>query len=226
MGKTIKNDKTNKRDPYNEPFPKRLRLLLDRKGETQGKLAEAVGVHRQSIGQWKEGSTVPDINSLNKMADYYKVSTDYLLGRVDVESPDIEKQAICKVTGLSLKAVEDLLWQNKYSKADPNHPELISELLENPMFDIALSSLHNAVFSINRFYTSDYTNDKKIDAAINALEAEANKIGATVLWHFDAIGHYAHDAQRYISDCIGEYVDKRMMLKKLELERVEEQTKK
>jgi transcriptional regulator with XRE-family HTH domain len=121
MGKTIKVD-TN--DPYNDPFPSRLRLLLDRKGETQGKLAESIGVHRQSIGQWKDGTTVPDINALYKIAEYYNVSTDYLLGRTDFESPDIDAQAINKKIGLSDDAIYNLETLKDLSTVNPNSIEL------------------------------------------------------------------------------------------------------
>lgn len=77
--------------PINVQFTHRLRILLGEPGETQGKLADAIGVKRQSIGQWKDGTTVPDIVSLGKIADYYKVTTDYLLGR---ENQTIKKYYI------------------------------------------------------------------------------------------------------------------------------------
>ena len=79
MGRT----KTGIEEGYYATFPTRLRLFLDRKGETQQKLADAIKVHRQSIGQWKDGATAPDIYSLKKIAGYYNVSTDYLLGLSD-----------------------------------------------------------------------------------------------------------------------------------------------
>jgi len=96
----------------NLPFPTRLRELLETSGETQEKLANAIGAKRQSIGQWKDGITTPDINALNKIADYYKVSTDYLLGRIEVKSPETTNMAIHEKTGLSDEAIDILNRKN------------------------------------------------------------------------------------------------------------------
>ena len=96
----------------NLPFPTRLRELLETSGETQEKLANAIGAKRQSIGQWKDGITTPDINALNKIADYYKVSTDYLLGRIKVKSPETTNMAIHEKTGLSDEAINILSQKN------------------------------------------------------------------------------------------------------------------
>ncbi len=110
---------------------------------------------------------------------------------------------------------------HKNDKTEPNHSKLISELLEYPLLDSALSYLHKAILAIDAFYTS---NEEK-NTAIEVLEEEANRIGATVLWHFDAISHYTLAAQKTISDCMGEYISKSMTLKKMEIERNEEQIK-
>ena len=67
----------------NSPFATRLRELLEERKITQPVLAEAIGVSRQSVGQWKDGKTVPDILDLQKIAHYFGVSTDYLLCQTD-----------------------------------------------------------------------------------------------------------------------------------------------
>lgn len=43
------------------------------------------------------------------LADFYEVSTDYLLGRTDIRSPHMNVQAIAEETGLSEKSVHDLM---------------------------------------------------------------------------------------------------------------------
>jgi hypothetical protein len=57
------------------------------------------------------------------IADYFKVSTDYLLGRTDEPSPSLDIQAIHKKTGLSEKAIEELAQHNDMS--------VINFLMEN-----------------------------------------------------------------------------------------------
>lgn len=73
-------------------------------------LAEAIGVSRQAIGQWKDGNTLPDIMALSKIADYFNVSADYLLGRTEIANTDPDKQinAACEYTGLSENTVNVL----------------------------------------------------------------------------------------------------------------------
>jgi repressor LexA len=50
---------------------------------TQQKLAQAIGVSRSTIAMWETGASQPDNQSLTRLADYFGVSIDYLLGRDD-----------------------------------------------------------------------------------------------------------------------------------------------
>ena len=54
--------------------------LRREKGVTQAQLAEYLGVSFQSISKWENGVSLPDITHLPRMAEYFKVSVDYLLG--------------------------------------------------------------------------------------------------------------------------------------------------
>ena len=51
----------------------------------QVKLAEILGTSQATITFWETGKRVPDIDMLCKIADYYGVTTDYLLGRTPME---------------------------------------------------------------------------------------------------------------------------------------------
>lgn len=92
---------------YDSPFAARLRKLLADTKTTQPMLAEAIGVSRQAIGQWKDGNTLPDVVALGRIAEYFNVSADYLLGLSDVKSIDPDKQIniACEYTGLSEESV-------------------------------------------------------------------------------------------------------------------------
>lgn len=57
-----------------------LQLLRKQKGRTQEELAEIFGVSSQSVSKWELGINCPDITLLPKIADYYRVSIDELLG--------------------------------------------------------------------------------------------------------------------------------------------------
>ena len=63
---------------------------------SQAELAKRVGVSRSTIAMWETGGSQPDNDALRRIADILGVSTDYLLGRTDVERPtfDLEKAGI------------------------------------------------------------------------------------------------------------------------------------
>ena len=60
----------------------RLKELRGREHITQSQLAEAIGVERSSIGKYEGNQNIiPSVDVLNTIADFFGVTTDYLLGR-------------------------------------------------------------------------------------------------------------------------------------------------
>ena len=57
----------------------RLKELRIKKGWSLLELSLLVGVSDQTISNWEKGATEPDINSIKKLASFFKVTTDYLL---------------------------------------------------------------------------------------------------------------------------------------------------
>lgn len=105
------------------------------------------------------------ISNLVKIADYYGVSTDYLLGRVDEKSPDYSVQAVCKTLGIkNIKSISDMLEENRLL-ATIYFDELLSNY-PNFMYDltIAIRLALKADEPINIFYPS-----------VNSLEKEKQK---------------------------------------------------
>lgn len=60
---------------------RRLKELRNSKKLNQGEMAEILGVAAGTYRNWEQGVRHPDTNMLIKLADYFDVSTDYLLGR-------------------------------------------------------------------------------------------------------------------------------------------------
>lgn len=65
----------------------RLKTLRKEKKITQQKLANLLGVSSGTIAMWETNKREPDFETLNRIADYFGVSTDYLLGRTSDEQP-------------------------------------------------------------------------------------------------------------------------------------------
>ena len=64
----------------------RIKELRNLKKISQNELAKHLQVSQQTIGAWEVGRTEPSIEFTNKMADYFNVTADYLLGRTNVKS--------------------------------------------------------------------------------------------------------------------------------------------
>ena len=54
-----------------------LRKLQE--GLTMPKLASSLGVSREKISSWEDGSATPSLRELKALADYYKISISYLI---------------------------------------------------------------------------------------------------------------------------------------------------
>ena len=61
-------------------FSDRLKELRNEKGLTQQNLAEMLEIKRYNISDWEQGRTEPDIKSIIKLAKFFDISTDYILG--------------------------------------------------------------------------------------------------------------------------------------------------
>lgn len=52
-----------------------------KKGLNQVELAKIFNVSKQTVSNWESGKRTPDAQTIEKLADFYNVTTDYLLGR-------------------------------------------------------------------------------------------------------------------------------------------------
>ncbi len=65
----------------------RLRQLRDEAGISQKALAEIIGVSQQSINKYENHNIEPDIQTMIRLADYFRTSVDYLIGHTDIYRP-------------------------------------------------------------------------------------------------------------------------------------------
>ena len=64
-------------------FANQLGFLRRSQQLTQEQLADKLGVTKQSVSNWENGNIMPSVEMLEKIADYFNVSIDYLLERTD-----------------------------------------------------------------------------------------------------------------------------------------------
>ncbi len=66
---------------------RRLRDLREDNDQTQRSIAAVLNMHRSVYRRYESGERETPAWVVVKLADYYHVSTDYLLGRTDVRTP-------------------------------------------------------------------------------------------------------------------------------------------
>lgn len=78
-------------------FPKRLRYLREKNGATQRTMASYLGIAQAVYYGYEKGLKLPRIDKLPRIADFFGVSVDYLLGMSDEpQLPDKETLAMVK----------------------------------------------------------------------------------------------------------------------------------
>ncbi len=74
-------------------IPEKIKLLREKKGLTQTELAKQLGITRSGVNAWEMGISVPSTQYIVYLAQFFGVSTDYLLG--------VENSAVVSVAGLN-----------------------------------------------------------------------------------------------------------------------------
>lgn len=59
----------------------RLKELRQENGLSQSALAQKIGVSQKAIDYWERGVNEPKATYIVKLADFFDVTTDYILGR-------------------------------------------------------------------------------------------------------------------------------------------------
>lgn len=68
-------------------FGIRIKSLRENAKHSQYTFAAALGVAQSTVASWEAGKREPNLEMVSKLADFFDVSTDYLLGRTD--NPDM-----------------------------------------------------------------------------------------------------------------------------------------
>lgn len=68
-----------------------IKTLRLSKNMNQVEFAKALGVTKQCVSNWENDNVVPSIEMLCKIANFFGVSTDYLLGRSERRVIEVSK---------------------------------------------------------------------------------------------------------------------------------------
>lgn len=65
----------------------RLKEIREDKDLKQQEVAKALGIKQQQYSEYERGNVLISIEKLDKLANYYNTSVDYLIGRTDERKP-------------------------------------------------------------------------------------------------------------------------------------------
>ena len=96
----------------------RLEELIEARKDTDyhyniSKQCEQMDINYQTFQKYLKGISQCSAENLIKIANYYKVSVDYLLGLTDISTTNKDLRFVCDYTGLSEKAVTTLKADNE-----------------------------------------------------------------------------------------------------------------
>lgn len=84
-----------------------IREFRNIRGISQIQLANKLGVTKQSVSNWENDNILPSIEMLVKIANFFEVSTDYLLGLDKKRTLDVENLTEIQISHIQL-IVDDL----------------------------------------------------------------------------------------------------------------------
>lgn len=124
----------------------KLESLIEDKQDIDYKLTipvqcKQMGVPYQTFKKYLNATSNCSITNLSIIADYYGVSTDFLLGKTNTRSPNTDIQAVCNTIGLSETAISLLQKWNKSDDKTRFYCSYLSAILENPEFESVLNEI-------------------------------------------------------------------------------------
>ena len=70
----------------------KIKSLREQNKKTQEDLAKYLGVAPQTVYKYEKGINEPDLSTTQKIADYFGITVDELLGRIDDDLLSVQKR--------------------------------------------------------------------------------------------------------------------------------------
>ncbi len=91
-----------------ETFAERLADLIADRNISLDKIGKEIGVSKSTLSKYTNDEAEAPIGTLVKLANYFNVSADYLIGISEAKTNNKDLQFICDYTGLSNETIETL----------------------------------------------------------------------------------------------------------------------
>lgn len=99
-------------------FSERLKTLRIEKSLTQNQLAQELGLSNKTISVYEKGASSPTLDTLEKIAAYFDVTVDYLIGYSDERNP--KNSQLSKELHLTQDAISKIKQINEIKNTNTN----------------------------------------------------------------------------------------------------------
>ena len=205
-------------EKINNIFAKRLNELIKEHKCTHDEIASVTNMTRQGVGKWVNGASVPDALAAAKVAKFFNVSSDYLLGLSDNKTSDVELSAFCRYSGISDWALslikESAAFPEEYSEEE--YRTVLNDILADPNF---ARMMYQLVKLKKMTMDPERQTSEQNDINIKFMTA-AEMFSDNVVANLVKKGENHHDndcdlrrykAEKYFQECIDKWVDARSM---------------
>lgn len=191
-----KGKQESKLKGYDNIFATRLRELMEQTKTTQGTLAKESGCSRQAISQYMDGSSMPNVDKLLSIADYFDVSIDYLLGREEKKNEKELQHIVSGYTGLSEEAIQYLrysvtTWRKSTLPTDTL--SICNQFIEKGRFSLLIEAMTD-------YYNEAIHATNEIESAVCTLKEEYDKRDETQILDVFELSNFTKELRLYTFD--------------------------
>lgn len=177
-------------------FSSRLRKLRAAKGKeyTRQRVADDLNISRASLEYYEKGQRLPDIEVAAKIADYYNVSADYLMGLTDKVSLNPLAVSISEQTPLNDVVVDMLLNCIEHIRLNENETNTLNSFILALMCKLKGLSPHIENYAKMYNFTVSWIKAFAHEVLDDESDIERIKAGIT------ATAHYVVNNSRFFLD--------------------------
>ena len=144
-----------------------LQALRKQKGLTQGEISEILGVKLSTYQKYERDVIFPSYDTLLKIADFYGVTTDYLLGREPAVNP-------LAMLNISVKEINSDKFIETYEKL----PETAKQIFIDTMLKLSEAAISGNTEYLYYGWTADQLH-AELDRQLKAEETAKEKSGVS-----------------------------------------------
>ena len=141
-------------EKYKVSFPARLGKLVDDRGTIITAVSKELGISRQAVSQYADGTAQPNVDKLVSIAKFFGVSSDYLVGL-----SNYEQRSTGELTAADMGILDEAAQQLAKDKRD--HAGVsgmyLSMLAKSPQFSSFAFAISDYIGAVDRAHKWGHT---------------------------------------------------------------------